>query len=113
MPLFPVVLKTEDGSSPEEQEARKSRTHYVVASSGVFQVRELPTHRSVTRVSGTIPGLPEESERLELRVPRLPRSLVEDTLAFFGEVYRRYDGEAIVIRGDSYRMKNKDTDSKD
>ena len=94
---FPVVMKTHDGSSPEEQQARKSRIHYLVASNGVFQVRELPTHRAVTRVSSVIPGLPEESEQLELRVPRLPRTLVEDTLAFFDEVYQRYGGEAIVI----------------
>ena len=94
---FPVVVKTRDGNSPEEEEARQSRIHYVVAASGVFQVRELSTHRSVTRVSNDIPGLPDESERVELFVPRLPRPLVEDTLAFFNEVFQRYGGEAIVI----------------
>ena len=94
---FPVVMKTPDGDSPEEEQARESTIHYVVAASGVFQVRELPTHRSVTRVVGSIPGLPDEAERVELRVPRLPRTLLEDTLAFFDEVHRRYDGEAIVI----------------
>ena len=93
---FPVAVKTIDGNSPEEQEARKFRIHYVVASSGVYQVRDLPTHRSVTRADA-IPGLPDELEGLELRVPRLPRLLLEDTLAFFNEVYQRYDGEAIVI----------------
>ncbi len=94
---FPVVVKTHDGNSPEEQEARKSRIHYVVAASGVFQVRELPTHRSVTRVSNAIPGLPDEDEKVELHAPRLPRKLLEDTLAFFNEVYQRYGGEAIVV----------------
>jgi hypothetical protein len=94
---FPVVLKTRDADSPEEREARKSPIHYVVAASGVFQVRELPTHRSVTRVSNAIPGLPDEAESIELRVSRLPQRLLEDTLAFFNEVYQRYAGEAIVI----------------
>jgi hypothetical protein len=94
---FPVVVKTRDGNSPEEEEARKSNIHYVVAANGVFQVRELATHRSVTRVSNSLPGLPDEFESLELRVPRLPRALLEDTLAFFNEVYVRYGGEAIVV----------------
>lgn len=94
---FPVVVKTPDGNSPAEVEARKSKIHYRVAASGVFQVRELPTHRSVTRVSNGIPGLPDEHESIELHVPRLPRHLLEDTLAFFDEVYRRYGGEAIVV----------------
>jgi len=94
---FPVVVKTPDGDSPEEQQARSSRIHYVVAATGVFQVRDLPTHRSVTRVTNAIPGLPDEEERIELRVPRLPQTLLEDTLAFFDEVYRRYGGEAIVL----------------
>ena len=94
---FPVVVKTRDGGSPEEVEARKSRIHYMLAARGVFQVRDLSTHRSVTLVSGVIPGLPDQEESIELRVPRLPRPLIEDTLAFFSEVYQRYAGEAIVI----------------
>jgi hypothetical protein len=94
---FPVVIKTPDGDSSEEVEARKARIHYVVASNGIFQVRELPTHRSVTRVSNAIPGLPEQTESIELHTPRLPRRLLEDTLAFFNEVYERYGGEAIVV----------------
>ena len=94
---FPVVIKTHDGNSPEEQAALESRIHYVVAASGVFQVRDLATHRSVTRVSNRIPGLPDEIEGVELRAPRLPRWLLEDTLAFFNEVYLQYGGEAIVV----------------
>ena len=94
---FPVVVKTRDGNSPEEEEARKASIHYVVAANGVFQVRELATHRSVTRATGALPGLPDEFESVELRVPRLPRALLEDTLAFFNEVYVRYGGEAIVV----------------
>jgi hypothetical protein len=94
---FPVVVKTPGGDSPEEQAARASRIHYRVAANGVFQVRELPTHRSVTLVSNTIPGLPAEHESVTLHVPRLPRRLLADTLAFFAEVHRRYRGEAIVI----------------
>jgi hypothetical protein len=94
---FPIVLKTPEGDSAEEQAVQSSKLYYRVASNGVFQVRELATHRSVTKVTSAVPGLAEERERVELRVPRLPRELLEEVLEFFAEVYRRYRGEAIVI----------------
>ena len=97
MPRFPIAIKTPDGQSPEEERARASKLHYVVAASGVFQVRELPTHRSVTRVTGAVPGLPDQVESVQIRAPRVPRDLLEDALAFFDRVYRDYGGEAIVI----------------
>ncbi|MCP5040849.1 MAG: hypothetical protein GY944_07445 [bacterium] len=94
---FPIVLKTCEGDSPEELEAQSSKLHYVVASSGVFQVRESATHRSVTRSVSAIPGLPDEQEQLELRIPHVPSEIVGEMLGFFDEVYRETLGEGIVF----------------
>ncbi len=88
---FPVVLKNLD---PIEAPAK---LYYVVASNGVFQVRDTDAYRAVTRVFDGIPGLLAECEQVELRSPRLPTLLLEEVLAFFGEAYRQYGGEAIVI----------------
>jgi hypothetical protein len=94
---FPIVLKTPGENIAEEEAARSSKLYYRVAANGIFQVRELATHRSVTQVTSAVPGLASETERVELRVPRLPREMLEEVLAFFAEVYRHYRGEAIVI----------------
>ena len=88
---FPIVFKTDDTERPA------AKLYYEVAANGVFQVRDLPTHRSVTRVTAGVPGLLEQFEGVDLRFPRLPAQSLEDVLAFFAEVYRRYRGEAIVV----------------
>lgn len=88
---FPLILKTSPDASCE------ARLYYEVAANGVFQVKEAPTHRVVTRAVHPIPGLHPSEERLELRCPRLPAALLEDVLALFREVNERWGGEAIVI----------------
>lgn len=89
--MFPVRLKS------RERHADPARLYYLVASNGLFQVRKTATHRSVTRVTNEVPGLYPEREHVDLFFPEVPAELLEDVLAFFDEVYRRYRGEAIVI----------------
>lgn len=88
---FPVVLKTTEGF------AEPGNLYYLVASNGVFQVRNTPTHRSITRAERDIPDLLAETPRVDLLFPVLPSSLLEAVIAFFNEVYWCYRGEAIVI----------------
>lgn len=88
---FPVVLKQVERFKPP------AKLYYLVASNGVFQVRDTEAYRAVTRVQDGIPELLAEGERVEFRFPRLRAPLLEDVLGFFDEVYRRYGGEAIVI----------------
>ncbi len=88
---FPIVLKT------TENFAEPGNLYYLVASNGVFQVRNTPTHRSVTRVERDIPDLLTETPRVELRFPVLPASLLDGVIAFFNEVYWSYGGEGIVV----------------
>lgn len=89
--MFPVILKTRDHVPPA------AALYYEVAESGVFQVRETPLYRAVTRVEGAIPGLLPQTEHVQLRIPPLPRRRAQDVLAFFAEVYKRYRAEAVVI----------------
>jgi hypothetical protein len=89
--ILPIVLKKTGWKEPD------AALYYEVAANGVFQVRETGTYRAVTRAQAEIPGLLPEEERVELRFPRLPASLLEEVFAFFREVYRRHRGEAIAI----------------
>jgi hypothetical protein len=87
----PVLLKTR---------ARLETTaavYYEVAENGVFTVHDTPLYLVVTRARGPLPGLLPESEQLRLRVPPLPRTMVEEVLAFFEGVYHRHGGEAVVV----------------
>ena len=58
---FPVVVKTHDGNSPEEREARGSRIHYLVAANGVFHVlafgSELITRGRIARADSSPDGV--------------------------------------------------------
>jgi hypothetical protein len=89
--MLPIVFKRAGEEEP------KASIYYEVAANGVFQIRDAGTYRAVTRAQADVPGLLAEEERLELRFPRLPAALLEESLAFFREVYRRYGGESIVI----------------
>lgn len=89
--IFPIVLKTPDLDPPA------APLYYEVAESGVFQVRDTPLYRAVTRVDRAIPGLLPQDEHVQLRIPPLPRRRAQDVLAFFADVYRRYRAEAVVI----------------
>ena len=88
---FPIVLKK------HEHFRDPGQLFYEVAANGLFQVRETATHRAVTKVEGGIPGLLPERERVDLRFPPLPATLLIEVIAFFDEIYRRHRGEGIVI----------------
>jgi hypothetical protein len=91
MKTFPVVLRAPGVSPPA------CSLYYEVAANGVFQVRDTPLYRAVTRAGDLVPGLLPERERLRLKCPRLPRADVEELLVFFDAVYRRHRGEAVAL----------------
>lgn len=88
---FPVIIKTPGHQRPS------TSLYYEVAENGLFQVRHTALYRAVTRVAGPLPGLLPEYERLQLDFPPLPTRLLQEVVAFFAEVYRRYEGEAVVV----------------
>ena len=87
---FPIVLKDSPDLEPP------GRLYYEVASNGVFQVKDTQTFHAVTRVTRDVPGLQPSQERLWMKFPPLPVGLVEEMLAFFGEVNERWAGEAVA-----------------
>jgi len=89
--MFPIVVKRPTYVEPA------AGVYYLVAENGVFQVRDTPLYRGVTRVTGGVPGLLPEHEHLRLKFPRLPRAVIEDVIALFEEAYRRWRGEAMVF----------------
>ena len=59
---FPILLKDTPDAPPP------SRLYYEVAANGVFQVKDNPLYRSVTRVTREVPGLHPARERLEMLI---------------------------------------------
>ncbi len=99
--MFPMVFKDAEASPCG------APLYYEIAANGVFQIRETPLYRAVTRADA-LPGLLPQHEHVRLRFPRLRRGAVQDVLAFFAEVYRRYGGEAMVVlfcRGDGRELR--------
>jgi hypothetical protein len=89
--VFPIFLKAKGAEPPAQP------VFYELAANGVFEVRCTPFYRSVTRFDGEIPGLESETERVAILAPKLPASLMEEVIAFFGNVYRDCEGEGIVV----------------
>jgi hypothetical protein len=87
----PVLLKTDAEVHSDE------KRYYEVASNGTFQVTDTELFRAVTRVTRDVPGLFPSRERLDMRFPPLPSEPLEEVLAFFAEVNRRFESEAIVM----------------
>jgi hypothetical protein len=91
-PLVPVVLKDAAFEPPHAE------TYYVVAGNGFFLERRTELFTATVAVDGGVPGLEPHEAQLDLRLPRkLPRALVECALAFFREVYDRWDAEGILV----------------
>lgn len=90
--LFPVVVKDRELSPPPALDA-----YYLVAANGLFLVRHTPLFTAATAVEGGVPGLLAHEPALQLRVPRLPRTLVERACGFFRALFERWEGEGILV----------------
>jgi hypothetical protein len=90
-PLFPVVVKDAAFEPPE------APTYYVLARDGLYLERRTDLFAASVRVEGGVPGLLPHESRIRLALPRLPRQLVERAVGFFRAVYRRWEGEAILV----------------
>ncbi len=88
--MIPLHLKTDDFSEPD------SPMYYLVAENGVYLVKNTGLYTSVTRACRIV-GLEEQSPSLVLRLPKVPRKLLEMVYGFFAAVYRKWQGEAIVL----------------
>jgi hypothetical protein len=88
--MIPVYLKTSDFAEPSDM------LYFLVTASGNFLVRKTELFTSITEVR-ELPGLSAQGEGVRLRLPRLPRALLEQMYGFFQAVYEQWEGEAIVF----------------
>jgi len=91
-PLFPVVQKDAAFAPPAEAD-----TYFVLAENGIFMERRTDLYTATVPAVGGVPGLLPHAPRLVLRLPRLPRSLVERAVGFFRAVHQHWDGEGILM----------------
>ncbi len=89
--MFPICLKSENSIEPVHESI-----YFVLAENGLFLVKNLDLFRASVKVEG-IPWFQPHQDSLQLKFPRLPRTLVEACMGFFYEVYRRHRSEAIVL----------------
>lgn len=69
---------------------------YVVGGDGLF-LHKRNRYYSITKKIEGINFLQSLSENLELSIPRLPWSILQEVEAFFRDVYGKYKSEAIVL----------------
>jgi hypothetical protein len=87
--MLPVYLKDDNFEEPAEP------LYYLVAKNGVFLVKNNEFFHSVTRVRG-LPWLNRQKESLTLKLPLVPKSLLNQALGFFLEVFRQHTAESLV-----------------
>jgi hypothetical protein len=90
-PFLPVVLKDAGFRAPEASD------YYVLARNGLFLERHTDIFSASVPVEGGVPGLAAHEPRLTLRLPRLPRAMLERAMGFFRAVWERWEGEAILL----------------
>ena len=88
--MIPVYLKTADFEQPAEP------LYYLVAANGVFLVKDAGLFASVTKAEN-VAGLESVVPAFTLRMPKVPRDLMEKVYGFFDVVYRQWDGEAVAF----------------
>lgn len=89
--MIPLFQKT-----PALSSTTLPSSHYLLASNGLFLVQDTALFRATTRVVQPHPLQPAAAS-LQLRIPRLPRQLLEEAYGFFLEVFRRHLGEAFAF----------------
>jgi PRTRC genetic system protein A len=71
-------------------------THYLLTGNGLFLVQDTGLFRATTRLVQAR-NLQPATASLQLRIPRVPRQLLEEAYGFFLEVFRRHQGEAFAF----------------
>lgn len=87
--MLPLYLKDENFEEPADP------IYYLAAQNGLFLVKNNEIFRSATRVRG-LPWLERQKISLTLKLPVVPKSLANQALGFFLEVFRRHSAESLV-----------------
>lgn len=87
IPLFHKTLSLPSAHLPN--------SHYLLADNGLFLVQDTPLFRATTRIAQR-PALLPAAPSLQLRIPRIPTSVMEQAYGFFLDVFRRHRSEALA-----------------
>lgn len=77
----------------------KDKFFYIQSKDGLFKCRTHPFYTSAVKVDSGHPELVAQDEFCEMRYPKVPQKMMEDTVAFFADIARRHDTEAIILIG--------------
>lgn len=88
--IFPVHFKEEGSKEPADP------IFFILANNGFFLVKEVDLYRACVKVDG-VPGLLPHEESVQLKLPTLPKTLVEAAMGFLKAVYSRYQAEGILL----------------
>ncbi len=86
----PVLFKDKNFTKPDFP------FYYLIAANGTFLVKKFRSYSSCVKVTN-LPNLQHQKERIEFDFPKIPKSIMESSVGFFKEVYKRYKSEAIVL----------------
>ena len=86
-----VYVKNDDFKPPDDP------VYYVLTGSGLFRGHSMPLFSSLTKAEDGIRGLQEQEEELDLRLPKIPKFLIERAVGFFIEIYRELRSEAVLL----------------
>lgn len=92
IPGLPKLYIKDDGFTPPSDPV-----YYLLTGSGLFRGHNMPLFSSLTKVEDGIRGLQEQEEQLDLRLPKIPKFLIERAVGFFREVYDRHRSEAVLL----------------
>ena len=89
--MFPVYLKDEELRGPINESL-----FFLLANNGLFLIKEMDLYRASLKMEG-VPGLLSHEESFQLKVPKLPKALVETGMGFFSVLYHLYQSEGILL----------------
>jgi len=71
--------------------------YYLLASDGLFMVKNFQLYSAAVKIENGLPWLERNSEKLYLKFPKIPKSIIEKAIGFFYTIYQLYKSEAIFI----------------
>jgi hypothetical protein len=88
--MLPIYLKDQDFSPPADT------IYYLLTRDGLFLVKRTPFFEAVVPAEG-IPWLEPQAPEVRLQAEPLPAAMLLEAVAFFREVYNRYQAEAVAL----------------
>lgn len=89
--IIPVYLKQKGFKG-----AVDSPFYFLVANKGVFLVKDTDLYRACVEVKG-VPDLLSQEESIQLKIPKIPKTVVETGMGFFKAIFQRHRSEGMLL----------------